>query len=39
VAAFALALDVSTSAAIASDTFTQSHARLARGKKVAQSVL
>jgi NADP-dependent 3-hydroxy-3-methylglutaryl-CoA reductase len=39
VAAFALALDVSTSAAIASDTFTQNHARLARGKKVAQSVL
>jgi hydroxymethylglutaryl-CoA reductase len=39
IAAFALALDVSTSAAISSGTFTQSHERLARGKIVAQSVL
>lgn len=32
VGAFALALDVSTSAAIANNTFAQSHATLARGK-------
>lgn len=32
IAAFALALDVSTSAAIANGTFTRSHERLARGK-------
>jgi hydroxymethylglutaryl-CoA reductase len=32
IAAFAIALDVSTSAAIVSNTFTQSHQRLARGK-------
>lgn len=32
VACFALALDVSTTAAIASGSFTQSHERLARGK-------
>lgn len=31
IASFALALDVSTSAAIANDTFTDSHMRLARG--------
>ncbi|KAF2818224.1 substrate-binding domain of hmg-CoA reductase [Ophiobolus disseminans] len=39
VAAFALALDISTSAALSSGTFTQSHERLARGKGVAQSRL
>ncbi|KAH8752828.1 hydroxymethylglutaryl-CoA reductase [Diaporthe sp. PMI_573] len=32
IAAFALALDASTSAAIANDTFTQSHMCLARGE-------
>jgi hydroxymethylglutaryl-CoA reductase len=32
IAAFAIALDVSTSAAIVNNTFTQSHRRLARGK-------
>ncbi|KAB8213065.1 hydroxymethylglutaryl-CoA reductase [Aspergillus novoparasiticus] len=32
IAAFALALDASTSAAIANDTFTKSHMRLARGE-------
>jgi NADP-dependent 3-hydroxy-3-methylglutaryl-CoA reductase len=32
IAAFALALDVSTAAALANGTFTQSHERLARGK-------
>ncbi|KAF2176728.1 hypothetical protein K469DRAFT_606158, partial [Zopfia rhizophila CBS 207.26] len=32
IASFALALDVTTSAAIANDTFTQSQERLARGK-------
>lgn len=33
IGAFALALDVSTSAAIANNTFAQSHAALARGKQ------
>jgi hydroxymethylglutaryl-CoA reductase len=33
IAAFALALDASISAAIANDTFTQSHMRLARGEQ------
>ncbi|KAH8745088.1 hypothetical protein F5883DRAFT_439231, partial [Diaporthe sp. PMI_573] len=32
IAAFALILDASTSAAIANDTFTQSHMRFARGE-------
>ena len=39
VAAFALALDVSTCAALANDTFTHSHERLARGKQDARSKL
>lgn len=39
VAAFALALDVSTAAALANGTFTQSHERLARGKSDALSKL
>ncbi|KAF4472571.1 hydroxymethylglutaryl-coenzyme A reductase [Fusarium albosuccineum] len=36
IAAFALALDASTSAAIANDTFTASHMRLARGEILAK---
>ncbi|EGU72015.1 hypothetical protein FOXB_17476 [Fusarium oxysporum f. sp. conglutinans Fo5176] len=32
IAAFSLALDVSTSSAVANDTFTASHMRLARGE-------
>lgn len=39
VASFALALDVSTSAAIANGTFTRSHERLARGKIVPEPKL
>ncbi|KAH8747281.1 hydroxymethylglutaryl-CoA reductase [Diaporthe sp. PMI_573] len=35
-AAFALALDASTSAAIANDTFTQSHMRLARAEQLSR---
>ncbi|KAH8768393.1 hydroxymethylglutaryl-CoA reductase [Diaporthe sp. PMI_573] len=34
IASFALALDLSTGAAVANDTFTQSHMRLARGEKL-----
>lgn len=37
IGAFSLALDVSTSAAIANNTFAQSHAKLARGKRQVQS--
>ena len=36
IAAFALALDVSTSSAIANNTFTASHMRLARGEMPAK---
>ncbi|KAL5401417.1 hypothetical protein PMIN03_011531 [Paraphaeosphaeria minitans] len=36
IGAFSLALDVSTSAAIANNTFAQSHANLARGKEQAR---
>jgi hydroxymethylglutaryl-CoA reductase len=39
VAAFALALDLSTLAAIASGTFTQSHERLARKSRGTRSRL
>jgi NADP-dependent 3-hydroxy-3-methylglutaryl-CoA reductase len=39
IAAFALALDISTSAAIANDTFTGSHKRLARGKTSVSAIL
>lgn len=34
IASFALALDASTSAAVANDTFTESHMRLARGQRL-----
>ncbi|VUC34278.1 unnamed protein product [Clonostachys rosea] len=36
IACFALALDVSTSAAVATDTFTESHMKLARGPRTAK---
>jgi NADP-dependent 3-hydroxy-3-methylglutaryl-CoA reductase len=39
IAAFALALDTSTIAAVSSNTFTQSHERLARGSHPSRSML